>query len=153
MVKIGFSTTNMLLSRLIRKITGAKVSHCWFVFEAYGKEFVLQADVGGVKITPMGSWISKWTIVQIVSPKVDVDLAPAWDMLSESYDYGGLIGNFWVYVGRWLHKKWKNPLDSGHALFCSEFIVKVLQEAKYPGAEKFDAAATSPEDLVEFLST
>ena len=152
MVKIGFSTTDMLLSRIIRLVTSSKTSHCWFLFEAHGKQFVLQADIGGVRITPYSKWAKKWKIVAIVEPKYKVDLAPAWDMLDENYDYGGLLGNAWVYLGHLFKKKWKNPLNDARSLFCSELAVKVLQASNYPGADKLDPAATSPEEVFKLLT-
>ena len=151
MVKIGFSTTNMFLSRLIRWVTRAKVSHVWFLIEMYGKLFVLQADIGGITITPLSDYDKKWTIIEIVTPKQDIDLAPAWELLGQKYDYAGLLGCAWVYIGRWLKKKWKNPLASGHAMFCSEYIVDVLQADKYPNTQGLIPSSVSPEDLLELL--
>lgn len=151
MVKIGFSTTDMFLSRIIRKVTGAPVSHCWFLFEAHGKQFILQADIGGVRITPYSKWQKKWKIIEIVEPKYEIDLAPAWDVLDENYDYGGLIGNAWVYLGKLFKKKWKNPLDDAHALFCSELVMDVLQTNNYPGALEFDSSTITPEAIRELL--
>lgn len=151
MIQIGFSTTNLFLSRLIRKVTRAKVSHCWFLFDAYGKKFILQADVGGVKITPFDKISKKWVIIDTVKPQYPIDLAPAWDLLDQHYDYGGLIGSIWVYLGRWFKKKWGNPLQDADALFCSELITKVLQQQNYPGSDSLEPSTCSPEDLLEFL--
>ncbi len=152
MVKIGFSTTDKLLSRVIRKITNASVSHCWFLFEAHGKEFVLQADIGGVRITPFTKWEKKWKSIQLIEPKVEIDLSSAWDMLDENYDYGGLIGNAWVYLGLLFKKKWKNPFENARSLFCSELVIKVLQTANYPGAAELNSSTTTPAQILELLT-
>lgn len=152
MIQVGFSTTNMFLSKIIRDVTKAKISHCWFVFDMYGKQFVLQADIGGVKIAPYNKASKKWTNIQTVPLKHEIDMAPAWDMLDTDYDYGGLIGNAWVYLGARLGKKWKNPTADSHALFCSEFVIDVLQAVKYPGAEKYDPETTTPEQILELLT-
>ena len=151
MVKIGFSTTNKILSRLIRKVTGAKVSHVWFLVEVYEKSFVIQADIGGVTITPFSDWEKKWRVVEIVSPKIEINLAPAWDMLGQKYDYAGLVGCAWVYLGRVFKKKWANPLASSHALFCSEYILDVLKTDNYPGTADIIGDRFSPEDLLKLL--
>lgn len=150
-VRIGFSTTNFLLSRLIRKVTGATISHCWFLVDVCGKDFVLQADFGGITLTPLSRWDKKWKNVQIITPLHAINISKAWNMLGERYDYGGLLGCAWVYLGRIFKKKWNNPLDSGHAMWCSEFILSTLQASNYPGAQDLDLEAVSPEDLKKFL--
>lgn len=152
MVQIGFSTTDKILSKVIRKITGAPVSHCWFLFQAHGKEFILQADIGGVRITPYSKWKKKWKIIDIVTPKYPLDLSPAWDVLDENYDYGGLIGNAWVYLGMLFKKKWKNPLENARALFCSELVLDVLQANNYPGSFEFESSTVTPQMIRQLLT-
>lgn len=152
MVKIGFSTTNMLLSRLIRWVTGAQVSHTWLLFEAEGEQVILQADIGGVQIDPASKYMNgAWTIVDVIDPKVPVSLAPGWKRLGEHYGYGGLIGSAVVFLGRKLKRAWKNPLGRKTSPDCSALVTMVLQESGYPGADKLDPMAVSPEDLLEFL--
>lgn len=150
MTRVGFSTSNKLLSRFIRWVTGADVSHVWFLFERDGKDYVFQADMGGIQINDYMLATSKWTIIKIIPLKVDIELP--WDKLGEHYDYGGLIGNFFVYVGRWLKKKWSNPFASAHAMFCSELVAFTLEEKKYPGADQLgDISRVSPKDIEAFL--
>lgn len=72
-------------------------------------------------------------------------------LLGEKYDYGGVFGTLVVLFGRWLKKKWKNPFQSSSTVFCSEIIVKILQDSNYPGSSELTAASTTPQDLLDFF--
>ena len=81
----------------------------------------------------------------------DIALVMA-DDLGEKYDFGGLLGMAWNIIGRWFKAKWKNPLNDSKAMFCSEFVVKALQQCQFPEAGKLEAANTTPQDRLDFLT-
>ena len=149
MIKLGFSTSNMFLSEVIRDVTQAEYSHCWFMFEVYGEKLILQADIGGVQIDTWAKATKKWSKIKLVDLPDDFDLRPGLDHLSENYGYIELIGDFWVYLGRWLKKKWKNPFGNTKVQVCSELVTLTLQQQLKPlaGVENFDLTSVSPEDL------
>ncbi len=93
------------------------------------------------------------SIVKLIEPKypIEVGMQKMVDHLGEIYDYKGLFGMAWVETGRWLRKKWINPWQSSKAMFCSELVMKVLQDSGYSGADEYDAGSTDPQILMDFL--
>jgi len=155
-VKVGFSTSKRLLSRLIRFLTKGKASHTWLYIEDsfLGVDMVLQADTGGFHLGTFAAFERKHHIVQVIrlEHSVEKGLVAATQWLGASYDYTGLFGSAAVLIGRWLKRKWKNPLNSSKAMFCSEAVVRILQLSDYPGSELLDPSATTPQDLLVFLT-
>ena len=154
MIYIGFSSTNTILSRLIRWVTGGVVSHTFLVFEMYGRPWLLEAEWDGIVVTPMEKFKAHNNIVKIfpVASLTDKDISLAMDMLGEAYDYTGVFGIIITKFGDIFKKKWRNPLNNTKALFCSEMVTKVLQNAQYPGSDILIPENTSPQDLLTFLS-
>lgn len=154
MIQIAFSTQpKNLLSRVIRWFTKSKVSHCFIVFEAFGHKWILESGIKGVVILPLDKFDGE------IRALVDIpELTPEAlgnvmeDDLGRDYDFTGLAGMAINYIGRWFKAKWKNPLNASRSMFCSEFVVKALAESKFPGADQLDAADTSPQDLLDFLT-
>jgi hypothetical protein len=155
-VRCGFSTSSWWVSRVIRFFTRATVSHAFLLIEGVPgmPPLVCEAEWCGWKLSTEAALTRGTThIVKVVEPKISLTEAflgsLAW--LDEQYDYVGLLGMAWVSVGRWLGKKWRNPLRSSSSMFCSEAVVYVLQRAGYPGAGALDPQSISPEDLLQFL--
>lgn len=154
-VLIGFSTSTNPISRIIRFFTGSKASHCWILIQdAFaGQDMIMEATEGGFRLVPYVGYNVGHVIVDIVTPVIPLDegVEKAVSWLGGRYDYTGLIGALFVLLGRRLKKRWKNPLQSSSAMFCSEAVVFLLQEAKYPGADLLDPSGTTPQDLINFL--
>jgi len=153
---VGFSTSNELVSRLIRFFTKAKVSHTFLVIRApfLEEDLVIEAAWAGFRATTLRRFKKKNTVVALMKPAVPLDkgLRDALTWLGESYDFGGLFGMAFVLLGRWLRRKVRNPLHDSRAIFCSEANTLVLQASGYPGADVLDPTETSPADLLEFMS-
>lgn len=156
MISIGFSTTNKLLSRIIRFFSRAKASHAWLLYmdvSLNNREMVMQAELNGVVIVPYDYFKTRNKIVAVIDPQIDMQ--PGLDAMTNAlgmwYDVGGLIGSAWVLIGRWMKRKWSNPFDNPHALFCSEAIVLALQAARYPNAASLIPSSATPQDLLDFL--
>lgn len=155
MILVGFSTSNALVSRAIRWFTRSKVSHTFLLFpdSAFGSYMVMEAIGAGFSLRTYESFKKDNTVVDLLAPKVPLDagLQAAASWLGERYDVSGLLGMALVMLGRWVGRKWRNPLQSSSAMFCSEVNVRILQEAGYPGAKDLDPASMSPADLLEFM--
>jgi hypothetical protein len=146
---VGFSRTETLLSRLLRWITNAEVSHAFLVIEQYGKLWYLGAEAQGIVMLPMSRYEKKNTVfIYPVIGLTDTHISTIMESyLGEAYDYGGLFGAIFPQVGRWFKRKWKNPFANPKATICSEFVTLALQEADIQGAWKLDPPATTPQDL------
>lgn len=156
-VKVGFSTQKKnVLSRIIRWFTKSQASHAWlFVGDSFlGMDMVLQATEGGFQLMTFEAFKSRNDIVALIEPPQSIfpGIQKATTWLGENYDYFGLFGSAVVIFGRWLKRKWKNPLNGAHSMFCSEAVVYVLQASDYPGAADLDPSSTTPQDLMDFLS-
>lgn len=156
MIKIGFSTRKKnILSMLIRWLTNSRVSHSFLIIddETLGGQFVFEATDPFITIIPLNKFKSENDLVAVYAPIISLDnvLKEASNMLGESYSYTGLFGMIFVILGRWLKRKWNNPFSSSSSLFCSEFIILILQMAKYPFSEKILPQNTEPDDILKIL--
>ena len=158
MISVCLSTSDWWVSRVIRQFTRAKVSHAFLLLDGDHAHpllgpMVLEAEWCGFKLSTLGILTRGSTRVVQKIPILGLDaaVATAAKWLDERYNYAGLFGMAWVSVGRWLGKKWHNPIRNSHSMFCSEAIVFVLQAAKYPHAETLDPQSVSPQDLADFL--
>lgn len=139
---------------MIRLFTRAKVSHTFLLLEgdATFGDVVIEAAWCGWRLSTRDA-ITRGTtrIVALLDPPVPLDgaLRTALRWLDEPYNYTGLLGMAWVSVGRWLGKKWRNPLRNSRSMFCSEAVTYVLQAAGW--GSDWDPQSTSPEDLYEAL--
>lgn len=158
MVKFGFSTRKKNpISKFIRWVTGSKASHAWLLIENsfLGEHVVMEATEGGFRLYAYSNFERDNDVVAVIAPRAPLDegvrAAVKWVGKSH-YDYTGLFGAAFVQLGKWLKMKWRNPLNVTSAMFCSEAVVYVMKVAKYPGAEALNPSATSPQDLLDFLS-
>jgi hypothetical protein len=156
-VSIGFSTSDWWVSRAIRWATRARVSHAFLLLEGVSPlgDLVLEAEWSGLRLSTLAKAAQGGTrVVETVVPAVD--LAPAvlkaLSWIGEEYNYTGLLGMFWVCLGRYFGKAWRNPLRNSRSMFCSEAVVYVLQEARYPGADALDPQSVDPQALADFLA-
>lgn len=153
--RIGFSTTKNWLSRIIRWFTQASVSHAWLLYfdVDFGQDMVLESTLEGVRIIPYEVFKKNNLIVKVAIPSQDlkIGLVKAGETLGSNYDFTGLFGMLWVMFGRWLRKKWRNPMERPHSMFCSEFVAQVLKWSGYPGTDFWDPSDMTPKDLYEFI--
>lgn len=158
MILIGFSTVPQNpFSRLIRAMTGSRVSHAWLLDTEgfHGVEVVIEATDVGFRLIPFDVFKKQNEVVATFTPPLSLEpgvrVAARW--LGERYDFAGLFATSVVLLGRWLKRRWRNPVHSSDALFCSEAVVRVLQASGYPEADKLVPEDTTPEDLLEFLES
>lgn len=153
-VWVGFSTTNRLLSRVIRWVTRSRVSHVWLSWESreLGQRMVMEAH-WDFRAIPYASFARANTVVKEIEIRRNGEalVKSCVDFLGQPYDYTGIVGGLWVQLGKWLRRRWRNPLGKSDAQTCSEAVTRGLQEIGRRGARRLDAESTSPQDLLEFL--
>ena len=156
-VRVGFSTSNALISRVIRFFSGQRFSHAFLIYEDrdFGGQYVMEAAWDGYRLIHRDDALRDATLVVILDPKHDLskilEVSGRW--LGSRYDYAGLVGAALVTVARWARTKIRNPMQDAKSVFCSESIVVGLQQIGYPGAERLDAASTTPTDLFKFFKS
>jgi len=155
MVKVLGTTTNHLLSRIIRKFIKSKMSHALILFydETLKCEMVMESNRKGFIAVPAEKSLRGSTVVEAIDVTESASELPAAlaDKLGEKYDTKGMIGNLWVIIAGFFKRKIKNPWNTTNAVFCSEVIVEGLQELGYPGADQLDASVVNPQQLIDFL--
>lgn len=157
MTHIGFSTPRHFnpISWLVRKLTGSRASHAWFLyFDAdWEDDFVLEAHELGFRLVPYARFKKENVVVKVVTPKTNIEIGVRWasQWLGSAYDFSGLLGMAWVLLLRILRRRARNPLQSSHAMFCSEMCVTVLKRGGCPWVHDLDAATVSPQDLLDLF--
>lgn len=156
MVRIGFSTHHHNpLSWLIRTITGSDVSHAWLLLDdsVYGLQLVMEATEGGFRLIPFETFRRSNEVVYLFNPAQSLEAGARQyvNKVGSGYDYAGLFGTIFVLIGRWFHKRIRNPFRSTTVMFCSEAVVDVMQASGYPGTSGMDPDSVTPEDLLKFL--
>ena len=155
--RIGFSTTNALLSRLVRRLTRSRVSHAFLVYRDvdFDREMVMEAVGAGFRIVPLDKFAKHNRLVRIFTPRHSIDegLKAAVDWLGEGYDAPGLVGMGLLVLGRLLRLRLgtRNLLARSRSLFCSEAVALACRSCGYPGF-RFEPDTTTPEDLFAFFS-
>lgn len=156
-VRVGFSASDTLISRVIRLFSRQKFSHSFLIYEDmdFGGTYVMEAAWDGYVLRHRDEALKDATLIVILDPTHDISniLQVSGKWLGSHYDYPGLVGAALVSLGRWARVKIRNPLQDAKAVFCSESIVVGLQQIGYPGAGRLDAATTTPTDLFNFFKS
>ena len=155
-VQVGFSTGKASpVSWLIRKLTGAKVSHAFVIYTSadYACEMILEEDRGGVQIRPLALFEKTNTVIYRVQPKLPLAAAlpAAVHFYNYGYAYGALLGGMWMMLGRRLKKKWHNPVHATKTMFCSALVCRLYETIAYPGFPKDRPEDVTPDDLYQIV--
>ncbi len=155
---VGFSTPNWFnpVSWVVRKVTGSKCSHAWFLYYDQDLEMtmVMEAHELGFRLIPFERFTKYNKLVAIFRPPKPIDQGlrvVAKRYLSTTYDFGGLIGMTVVRLGQWFRVKWKNPFRGAKSVFCSEAVCIAMKESS--GYEDFDEDPDSvdPQTLMDYF--
>lgn len=151
---VGFSTTNKLVSRIIRWVTRGKCSHAWVRYwdASLEQHMVLQAELHGYETIPWKRWLTKNRLVAVFTPS-DLDLLPSVRFIGQylGVDYD-LKSALWCGLKRWLHKRFVRPTRSPSSLMCSEAVCRMLQHSKVACVADLDPELVSPKELMERLA-
>ncbi len=156
-VYIGFSDQAWNpLSWIVSIFTKSRASHVWLVTSLFDTKCVVEAGAFGFfPSRTLKRFRAKNRIVSLIPIQHDLTPGMRWaaESFGERYDYGGLFGMVVVVAGRFFHRRWRNPIGSRHALFCSEAVAEILKRSGYPGAEAFVPEETTPEQILKFLES
>lgn len=155
-LKIGFSKSNSLTSKIIRWVTNAPVSHTYISFFDYSfdQEMVLEANEHGYVLVPYNRWIKENTQVYCFDVMVAESLkAKALFELSEHMgDHYDTIGALGLFFRRWLGR-YRNPLAAIQGrVFCSEMVSLYLKKVKIL-PNNADCESYTPGDLLDFCKS
>lgn len=157
-VTIGFSTTNKLISRIIRFVTRGKVSHAWVSFNdsTLGLRVIMQAEWFGFEVRPVNRWRKENKLVaefELLVPEKDQIYAihAMAKKLGSRYDWkSGAIAGIAAWVRRWFKSKFSfRPHRSPGKLMCAEAQINFLKLAGVAIVHGLDEETTSPSELLE----
>lgn len=154
---IGFSTTNGLVSKIIRWATRSEASHSYVMFYVAGKPLVIHSTQKGVNCDCYAKFVKNNKIVaeyKLLVPQEDEKqaLAHAICLLDKKYDFLSIVGFAFVLLNRTFGRRVKNPFPNRSAYHCSEFALEEMRRAGLEDLDAFDRESTAPEDLIHCLS-
>lgn len=152
---IGFSTTNGIISTLIRWFTHSKVSHAYIVFNVAGEKLIIHSTEKGVNCDFYNRFIKNNKIVveyeiSVSEEEEKLALAEAIKLLDQPYDFMAIAGFVWVLTCRTFGVKVKAPFKNRSAYYCSELGLMLLKKLNM-ACPNMERELTSPEDLMECL--
>ena len=152
-VHIGFSTTGGVLSRIIRRITGATVSHSFIAYRCatFADDMVLEASGNGFRMLAWRRFDKENKLVamyrlRLAEPVQRAALARMAERLGDAYHPIRLFG---FLLRKWFRLK-RTPFDSRDKLVCSEAVALFL---KWSGVKIDDVSVVTPRDLLELAQT
>ena len=152
-VRIIFTASPKLSSRIIRWFTRSPVSHVYVEYESelWGGRWAAEATKGGVRKVIAKK--SRHDVHAEFRCKFDTKkgLRAVSEFLGEDYDYLGVA--FYaivVLLRRWFSAKIKNPMYSSKSQFCSEFITRFFQGSDLVETTFWDVEKSSPGRLYRY---
>lgn len=125
-VTIGYSTTTLFMSWLIRLVSGgkygkAKASHAWVAYDCVTLKtrMVLQAETHGYETIPWSRWVQKNVLVAEYRPLVDMSqhIPTMAQFLGQEYDYAAaFFSGAKRWMGKWLQRRFRSP----NKMMCAE---------------------------------
>ncbi len=148
-VIVGFSTTNLLISKIIRKLTRSNVSHSWISYydKTLNQRMVMQAELFGFEVIPFDRWIRKNTFVRaFVVENNNNALAQIASFIGEEYDVKSILR---LAIKKIFGKVWRKPYKNPLKLMCSEAVLRFLQfTGEFP---ELDPEEIEPGELMRLL--
>lgn len=157
-IRVGFSTTNTLLSKLIRWVTGGRASHAWISFydPCIQQRLVIQAESWGLELRRWSIWSKENILVSEFVPN-GPDLTDSLiylidNYLNAKYDWkASLLLGVLNALKRWFSIKIKSRFTNPKKLMCAEAVIRFLQHTDYKSMKNIDPEITSPALLMKIL--
>lgn len=157
-VTICFSSSDNWYGRLIRKITKGKVNHTFIEFSSHDWCNTQTIEIDNMGVRQVNSK-RKHLLVKRFKPKKrggDIILArsirSSEDMIGKKYDWLAILGfTMKLLMWKFFFKRIKNPWHKANKMFCSEYVTKILQEARFSEVKRFNPEDVHPGFLMSVL--
>jgi hypothetical protein len=150
-INLVFTTADHVLAKAIRRITGSEASHVALGVGHYA--FLHATATRGVVVDPREVWLTYNRIVAEyrVVPYVEDRIVDIIATVGTEYDFGSLIGQAVVALGRRAGVDVLNPFASGKdKALCPRLVMMLDQEGdRIPAWKGLDPDSTSPADLLQ----
>ena len=135
-IRIGFSYTNTLISRIIRKLTKSEVSHTYIrLYDTFLEaDLLFHADWNGIVFVQTAEFEKNNVLLEefeLDDPRLAQAIKQNLRRLGHGYDYLRLFGFTWVVIfRRWMSKKINNSLlRDPKKMICTQFVCRVLNDS------------------------
>lgn len=151
-IKIVFTQSPKLFSRLIRWVTDSPVSHVFLEFSVWGQDCVIESTVGGTRIVlaekAKHDVLNEFTLLDVPEDTI-TNLMP---YLGGHYDYKGMWILGWFYIlKRWFNIKKRSFSYNTEATKCSELVAIYLKSLnKYTEVGGWEPEYITPLDIYNF---
>jgi hypothetical protein len=144
-MKIGFSSSNKPLAKLIRYVTKSKWSHCFVVLgEINGVQIIGEAKAPHIRLMPITKIEDEIEIIELQDTEnSELALLELLSLTGKNYGYFQLVGFLWSK----LFKK-VNPFTDNYV--CSEYVALFLKSAGI-FSEDIDENNITPQEIYERL--
>jgi hypothetical protein len=154
-ITIGFSTTRLFISGLIRWATRSSCSHAFIAFydRDLNMRMVMQAQSWGFELRPWNRWKRENILVAEFRPAsnhLDQSLCNIAHRLGTKFNYRSavLIGIRSLFSSWYKNRFTLNINQSPWKLTCSEAVIRFLHTARYKTVRGLDPETTSPGRLL-----
>ena len=154
-ITVGFSTTRLFISGIIRWATRSSCSHAFVAF--YDRDLdmrmVMQAQSWGFELRPWKRWIRENILVAEFRPcsgSTDRALQALAHRLGTKFNYrSAIIIGVKSLVSSWYKNRFTLDINqSPWKLTCSEAVIRLLRTAHYQTVSRLDPETTSPGRLL-----
>lgn len=153
MVRIVFTASDRWLSRVIRWLSGGRVSHCFIQHpsQVWGGEWATEATWPIVLQRPA----EKARHCIFAEYACQFDATPALQKIRKEvgkwYSFDGFfLMGWWLLIKKIFKTRIRHPFHSTKGDICSELLVKFFRSAILPGADKLDPDYTTPEGVLRY---
>jgi hypothetical protein len=151
-VRLVFTASKTFFGRLIRWLTGGKVSHVFLEYDSslWGGRWVAEATVGGVR--KVSSARARHNVVWEYRAKQDTRVAcySIAKYFGNAYDYAGIFVFAWLIIAwKWLKLKVRRPHRSTKSQVCSELIARWAIAYGAPGTTNWDPEQVTPQMVAD----
>lgn len=131
-IAVGFSTSDMLFSKIIRACTRSKVSHCYIrVHDEFLKTTLVlhvERTMGILRAEEFDLENHAYEEYMIDDERLDKSVAYNLKHLGKKFNWMDWFGWFPLFK-RWIKTKVKAPAHSFQKMICVDYVLRVLNDA------------------------
>lgn len=154
-ITVGFSTTRLLISGIIRWATRSSCSHAFIAFydRDLNMRMVMQAQSWGFELRPWNRWTRENILVAEFRPAsrpLEKGLQTIAHRLGTKFNYrSAIIIGIKSLLSSWHRNRFSLDINqSPWKLTCSEAVIRLLRSARYETVSGLDPETTSPGRLL-----
>ena len=156
-ILVCLSATDDTKGKLVRFFTGNTYNHVSILYKSHfwGKWMTIQVDNNGVEIIPVYTLLKEnmYNKFYRCGTDLSVGIRNNIDYIGRKYDFLGVLGiGLKIIIKKLFNKSVKNLLDVASKVFCTEYLIMVMNDSDFSGSDKIDPSLSEPDDIDAILS-